>query len=101
MQQIFRTDRAVKSRSSMLALAVGGGALTAAQPAQALLFNGLDYQLIGPDVYQVSSAQGSQMVPAAQIPDAVRDALEVLGGFGTSPGIVPNGAFSASDALML
>lgn len=84
-----------------LAMAAGGAALFAANPAKALLFNGLDYQLVGPDLYQVSSGLDVQLVPAAQVPDAVRDALETLSAAGGYPGIVSQGAFTTSDALML
>lgn len=76
-------QRHKQARPRMLAMGLGSaGLLLAAHPAQALLFNGVDYQLVGPNLYQVSSAAGTELVDAARVPDAVRDALEALSGWG-------------------
>ncbi len=83
-----------------LVLAGGVAALTA-KPAQALLFNGVDYQLIGPDLYQAKTALGTEIIRATDVPDAVRDALEILGPGGGTPGLVTEGAFSTTEALLL
>ena len=101
MHPRMKKQRRAATTAEALTLAAGGVALFAANSAKALLFNGLDYQLVGPDLYQVSSGQDVQLVQARQVPDAVRDALETLSAGGGYPGIVSQGSFTTHDALML
>ena len=102
MRDTLKARRHARWQSDTLALTLGSGALVLASPAQALLFNGVDYQKIGPDLYQVSLGQGVEQVSSAEVPAAVRDVLEALSLSGElRPGIVPYGDFTTADSLML
>ena len=89
------------NRSGASALAIVGVGVAAVKPAEALLINGIDYQYLSPNLYQVSGPDGVELVQAIEVPDAVRDALEVLGTGSGAAGIVTEGAFSPTQSLLL
>ena len=94
-------EKRIPKQSGASALAIVGVGVAAGKPAEALLFNGIDYQYLSPNLYQVSGPDGVELVQAIEVPDAVRDALEILGTGSGAAGIVTEGAFSPTQSLLL
>ena len=83
-------------RTRLVRLAgVAGGAAAFAQPVEALLFNGVSYEKLSPEVYRANGPEGETLVSAADVPAPVRDALEIL----RNDGSIDPAALSGQTAL--
>ena len=80
-------------RRRPLLLAAGAG-IAGAEPAGALLFNGIDYEQLTPETYRASSPDGETLLAAEDVPAPVREALAMLGDDGS---IDPNALAGQSN----
>ena len=80
-------------RRRPLLLAAGAG-IAVAEPAGALLFNGIDYEQLTPETYRASSPDGETLLAAEDVPAPVREALAMLGDDGS---IDPNALAGQSN----
>ncbi|MEC7141049.1 MAG: hypothetical protein VXX01_06910, partial [Pseudomonadota bacterium] len=60
-------------------LLAGSAGIAIAEPAGALLFNGIDYEQLTPGTYRASGPDGETLLAADEIPAPVREALAMLG----------------------
>ena len=74
-----RKQRGYRPRRRRLLLLAGSAGIAAAEPASALLFNGVDYEQLTPGTYRASGPEGETLVAAEDVPAPVREALAMLG----------------------
>ena len=89
-----RKQRGYRPRRRRPLLLAAGAGIAVAEPAGALLFNGIDYEQLTPGTYRASGPDGETLLAAEDVPPPVREALAMFGDDGS---IDPNALAGQSN----